>query len=566
MPSLSQPRAVRLSLALSLLALMMLQAWRPFYFLTDDNLCGWTPVVVELGRSLAAGSSPFQSPHLYGGAHDLARDPANLCLWNPLVLALSLVGQTRAFVAIADIYASLNLLLCAFATAHLLLRLREMQAPWLSDKRIVLLTLSFTFSAYALIADASWATFSANQAALPVLMLGLLHPKRRTGTLLVAGGVLHALLGGHLSPLIFSLLFLGVFIAIHGLLSRHRESRHREMMARWISGGALALLVALPLLIPAARGFASTARSGSQSADFTSFLSIPLPVFVASFFGGKLSVLFENDTPGAIPSSLAHIVCCVAAFAVFHSIGARKKQSPLEWAFGLTALLTVVFIVRPPWLSALLSHIPILRSLRIPMREVLAFGFFIHGWIALRPVALKPPLRRASLVVGAALFATSFISLGPPSFSNMERDRRLLFSGQSARFWDSLRPQLQNRSYVPAIEVPIPLLNANLDRVPWSLLGAYNYAALFGVPSRSGYYIPGLVPQEAGAQPLRAVMGIYDLESARRLQKKNPEVVILSLTSLDPPRIDWIDGSQRRTLTLPPMENLGPLQAASRKR
>ena len=554
-----QPRAVRLSLAFALVALLLLQAWRPFYFLTDDNLCGWTPVVVEVGRSLSQGSSPFQNPHLYGGAHDLARDPANLCLWHPLTLVLALLGQTPAFVALPDIYASLNLLLCAFATAHLLLRLRELQAPWLSDKRIVLLSLSFTFSAYALIAGASWATFLANQAALPILMLGLLHPKRRAGTLLVAGGVLHALLGGHLSPLIFSLLFLSTFIAIHCI-----TTRSREMIARWIAGGALALLVASPLLLPAARGFASTPRSGSLAADFTSYLSIPLPVFVASFFGGKLSVLFENDAPNAIPSSLSHIVCCIGALAALHSIGARKRQRPLEWAFLLSALISVVFIVRPPWLTALLSHIPILRSLRIPMREVLAFVFFIHCWIALRPVALAPQMRRATLVVGAALFVASFASMGPPSFSNMERDRRLLLSGQAALFWDSLRPQLQSRSYIPAIEVPVPLLNANLDRVPWSLLGAYNYAALFRVPSRSGYYIPGLVPEEAGARPLDAVMGIYDLESAQRLQNKRPEVVILSLVSLDPPRIDWIERGQRRALRLPPMENLGPLQAPKR--
>ncbi len=545
-----------LSLGLSLLALALLQAWRPFYFLTDDNLCGWMPLVVDVGRSLAHLGSPFVNAHLYGGGHALLGDPANLCLWHPLVLGLALLGQSRSFAALPDVYVSLNLLLCAFAMAHLLLRLRELQAPELSDRRIVLLTLSFTFSAYALIADASWATFAANQAALPILMLGLLHPRRRAGTLLIGGGALHALLGGHLSPFIFALLFASLFIAVQGVLTRSHE-----MTWRWLVGLGLALLLASPLLIPAARGFAGTARSGSLPGSFTSFLHIPLPVFVASFLGGKLSVLFESSEQGAIPSSLSNIVCCVGALTIFDSVGARRRQSPLEWAFLSVALLSVVFIVRPLWLTTLLSHLPILRSLRIPMREVLVFLFFIHCWIALRPVALDARLRRAALAVGAALFAASFWSLGPPSFSNMELDRRLLLSGGAARHWDSLRPRLAGRRYIAAIEVPLPLLNANLNRVPWSLLGAYNYAALFGVPARAGYMVPGLAQAEPGAQPLRAVMGIYSLRAARRLQARHPEVVILSLASLHPTRIDWIEGSTRRGLLLPPEAIVpGPLQ------
>ncbi len=549
------PRAVQLSLGFSLLALMLVQAWRPFYFLTDDNLCGWMPVVVDLGRSLGHGASPFVNPHLYGGQHALLSDPANLCLWHPLVLILALVGQTPAFAALPDLYVSLNLLLCAFAMSHLLIRLRAMAASGLSDKRIVLLTLSFTFSAYALIADASWATFAANQAALPVVMLGLLHPRRRGGLWLICGGLLHALLGGHLSPFIFSIFFISVFIVLYSVLARNGE-----MALRWVGGLGLTLLLASPLLVPAVRGFAGTARSGSLPPDFTSFLHIPLPVLAASFFAGKLSVLFESSEKGAIPSSLSHIACCVGAMATLHSWGARR-QSSLEWAFLSVALLSVVFIVRPLWLTTVLSHIPILRSLRIPMREVLILLFFIHCWIALRPVTLDARLRRASLAVGAALFVSSFWSLGPPSFSNMELDRRLVLGGDAARHWAKLRPTLAGRQYVAAIEVPIPLLNANLDRVPWSLLGAYNYAALFGVPAHAGYYIPGLFKAEAGAEPLNAVMGIYSLGSARRLQALHPEIAILSLASLNPPRIDWIEGQKRQPIPLPPSAlEPGPLR------
>jgi hypothetical protein len=456
------PRPVRLSLAGALVGIALLQVWRPLFCLTDDNLCGWTPVLASIGRHLSSGQSPFTAPDLYGG-YDLLRDPANLCLWNPLALALALLaqlplGNTRAFVLLPDIYVGLNWLLCAGAFALLGCRLRERQ-PDLSDRRIVFLSLSFTFSAYALITGASWATFAANQAALPLAMLGLLHQNRRAGTILIALATLHVLLGGHLSPFFFALAFFSLFALGRGVLERDWEA-----LRRWSLGVAGAFLVASPLLLPAARGFLDAPRSGSLPVEFTANLLIPAPIFATSFFGGTLAFAWGDYAPPAIPNAVYHIVCCAASLAVFHSIGARKRLSRLEWLLLALALGAALFVIRPAWLSTFLSHIPIYRSLRAPMREVGLFLFFIHVWIALRPVAVSPRVVRATLAASTLAWASSLLVLGPPSFSNMSRDRALVLSGAAARHWDALRPALKSSrgGFVPAIDFPVAKLNANL--------------------------------------------------------------------------------------------------------
>ncbi|HEX8832833.1 MAG TPA: hypothetical protein VF719_01470, partial [Abditibacteriaceae bacterium] len=257
-----QPEAVNLTCFGALLMCLALQVWRPFYFLHNDNVIGVYPAWVEFGRRLWSGRSPFVSDYLFGG-FDLLRDPGALGVWNPLLWLASPLAITPARLAIVDVVATLNLLLCAFAFSHLLVQLSRNEddatgTNRLSTGRIVFLSLSYTFSVWALVIGTNWLTFLGNQASLPILFLGLLHARRRTGIILVTCGLLHGLIAGHLNSFVFSLVFISFFLTVCAILERSAER-----LVRWAAAGAITLvLVGFPLFL-AYGGFCGAAGDSS---------------------------------------------------------------------------------------------------------------------------------------------------------------------------------------------------------------------------------------------------------------------------------------------------------------
>ena len=219
--SRSRFRATWWTLFLSIVIIVLLELWRPLVFLTDDNLTAVLPLIMEVGRRLVSGDSPFINEYLFS-SYNLQYDPSYLWMWNPLILLLALLANTGAYLWIVDLFCIINLLLCGLFFSCLLVKLREQQSLPLSEAQIILLSLSYTFSGYALVVGASWLIFLANQASLPIVMMGLIHKQARKGIFLVAGGVFYGFMVGHLSPFLFSALFLTVFIimwSIFGVLS-----------------------------------------------------------------------------------------------------------------------------------------------------------------------------------------------------------------------------------------------------------------------------------------------------------------------------------------------------------
>jgi hypothetical protein len=108
------PRALVWTLMVSAFLLLLLQVWRPYYFLTDDTLSQFLPVLHEMGVNLREGRTFWISRWLFEGDYNLLRDPTLLCTFHPLLLLYAaLTARTPAFWFMAEWMGSLQLLLAS---------------------------------------------------------------------------------------------------------------------------------------------------------------------------------------------------------------------------------------------------------------------------------------------------------------------------------------------------------------------------------------------------------------------------------------------------------------------
>lgn len=543
------PPAVAWSLLASLAAFCALQLWRPFYFLGDDNLSGAFPVWVAFGRQLWSGNTPFFLPHLFGG-FDVLRDPGGVSAFNPWLFLVSPLALTPARIALIDALAAIYLFISAFAFSHLLLMLRATNRAdaTLSDRRIAFLAVSYTFSLWMILTGPNWISFLGNQSALPVLFLGLFHPRRRDGVVLVACGVLQSLVAGHLNSFLLTLVFVSAWIVMQWL-----QTRDSEAARRWIGGGLVAIfLTAIPLYL-AARGFSAAPRSGALAVESSSLLAVPAPVLLVSWFFGPFAALAGKfglffNTQGISGA----VACCLASWCVWHS---RSWGGTIGRSCLAAAALVALFVVRPPWLAAFLSHVPLLRSTRIPFREIFVLVFFLHLWIAVRPVSARRVWPRFSYALGAIFFGFSLVPFQAPVFTPFPLDRRVLFSGEYETTWRRVRELMpEGGAFVPVLAVDVP--TERVPQVPWLLLGAYNYPALVEVKSKSGYVIKGFEGRILHGVAARGVMGTFEERDIAALHHADPNLKFMVLTNVRPLRIEWRDGRRQIPLpvpTLPPL-------------
>ena len=161
-------------LLLFALVFALLEIWRPCYFMTDDNLCGFFPYLTEMGRHIKEGRSPFLSDYLFGGHYLMLRDISFL-YWHPFYVLPTLLADTPARFCIMEVIAGLLLLFGLAGFTLLAWRLRAEWNPALPDFHLTFYTFSFFFSTFLLTAGASWINFHGSASALPWLMLGLLE-------------------------------------------------------------------------------------------------------------------------------------------------------------------------------------------------------------------------------------------------------------------------------------------------------------------------------------------------------------------------------------------------------
>jgi hypothetical protein len=521
---------LRKSLLASALIFAVLEWWRPYFFLTDDNFDGAFPVFTEMGRHLLGGRSPFISDHLFGGGYNLLRDPGCF-VWHPLYLVVSLLAGTPFHCAIIDVDAFGLFMLATAGFVTLAHYLRREMALKISDGWIMFYALSFTYTMIALATGASWLTFLCDQSALPWLALGILQKTWRRGVGLVALFCLHQLLGGHLAPTVSNSIFLSLF-ALGLSISR----RSWLPLGNWLIGYAVALVVILPLLVPMLGGFFASVRSQGVILEDMQGNNIPVMEFPTSLFLGMALWLIHPPENPHVTYTLA-LGASAAVWCLLPASVDRTKWRGLEVVTLLMLIFGAVLICRPVWITEIMMRLPIFRSMRWPFREFVQFQFFMHLFLLVRPPGLTEQVRRFSALFGTCVLVIpmAFYPL-PPTFNPMNWDRELILTGGFDRYWDQVRPLLKPTDRI-AVLIPMDIYEDDRFEEPYSLLGTYNYAALAGVVNAWGYS-PTLPRDQVYTRTYAAYpFGAYNSNQKQALMAERPELKFITLESLQPLKI-----------------------------
>jgi len=515
-------------LLLSAAIFVLLEVWRPCFFLTDDNLSGGLPVLTEMGHHLVRGESPFVTDWLFGGHYPMLEDPV-FFLWHPFYLAAALLAVTPVHFWILEVVAFAFLMLATSGFLCLGAYVRRQQVLPLSDGWLLFYALSYTYTFMAVTTGSSWLSFLGNHSAMPWLALGILQTSWRRGLALVTGFSIHHLLGGHFAPFISITLFLSLFT-----LGVAWWRRSWVPLISWGVGNVLTLLIVLPLLLPAFHGFAGSDRGQGLTLDMINHDSIPLIVAPASYFLGT-SFWMVRHAPDMHVYAAA-LAACAAAWCIIPAFAGRFPWHFLELlCLGLMAGI-IVLVIRPEIVTRIMMHVPLLRSLRWPFRELLVFHFFLHLFLVLRRPAWSNRVRWAWAGWSAAVFVLPMLAYAPPSLNPLKQERQLLFSGQLDAFWAQVREHLKADDRI-AVIIPPDIYEAAFERVCYGLLGSHNFCCLFHVINASGY--SPTAPEQLLYVKTRPAyyFGAFGPWQIDALWNERPGLKLMVLKSLHPIRI-----------------------------
>ena len=521
---------LRNNLLVSALIFALLQLWRPHFFSTDDNLDGGLPFFTEMGRHLLAGQSPFYSDDLFGGHYNMLRDPIFFA-WHPQYLLVSLLAGTPLHWWIIDVNAFIFVMLATAGFVNLAWYVRRELALTVGDGWLMFYTMSFVYSMIALATGASWLDFLGNQSALPWLLLGILLRDGWRGAGLVALFNTHQILGGHLEPTISGNLFLTLFA-----LAMSLERRSIVPLRSWVIGSAIAVLVALPFLLPALQGFTHSYRAQGVGLTDMQNNNIDALDFPTSFFLGMALWFIHPPQAHFAETYTLALGSCAAAWCFLPAVARWTSWTRFEAVLMGMLVVIGIFIMRPLWISQVMLHLPLLKSMRWPFREFLQFQLFFHLFLVVRRPALTPRARLIFALVGVLLYVPPGLIHQPPTFAQMSWDRRILFSAAFDEYWDKVRPLLGPNDRIAVIIPPKLYLDESLPKT-YSLLGTYNYAELARVKNVWGWsQTPPKDEFDVHVLPLY-VFGAYTPEQVGRLQGEKPPLRFLSLVSLQPLKI-----------------------------
>ncbi len=520
------------NLLASVLIFAVLEFWRPYFFLTDDNLTNDLPFFTEVGNHLLHGQSPFYSEHLFGGHYDFLRD-SMFFMWHPLYLLVSLLAGTPFHLAIIDVDAFFLFVLTTAGFVTLAWYLRRTVPLQISDGWIMFCALSYTYSMIMLVTGASWLIFVANGSALPWLALGILQTNWRRSILIVTLAALHQLLGGHLSPTVSSSIFLTLFAAGASI-----QRKSLMPLGSWFIGYAIAVVIASPLLIPMLEGFSTTLRShGTTLSDMQSY-KIPATQFPLSlFFGMAVWLVNYHYSIHDFTTYTVALGACAASWCVVPVLFSRPKWTGLEISSLALMAFGVLLVCRPVWVSEIMLHLPLFKAMRWPFRELVQLQFFLHLFLILRPAGEFKRLQKYAAFGGATILLIPLFSFPlPPTLNAMNWDRELLFNGGFNQYWSQVRPLLKPTDRV-AVLIPLNLYQEDRFEEPYSLLGTHNYASLAGIVNIWGYsQTPPLTQVDAKLYSYYP-FGAYLPEQKDYLLSQRPDLKFIALESLHPLKI-----------------------------
>jgi hypothetical protein len=540
------------TLAATAVLFVLLEIWRPYFFLTDDNLSVGLPFLTEMGRHLKSGQSPFFSDYLFGGHYNLLRD-ANYFSWSPLNFLVSLLADTPGRFAMGDILALLNILLSAAGFVLLAANVRTELRLDLTDGRLLFLTLSFVFSTFILTCGASWGNFLANQAVLPWLALGLWQTTCRSSIGLLTLFLLHESLSGQSAATISNGLILSLFAL---LMCGHR--RNLRPLGCWIAANVATLIVISPILLPALGGFFHSRRGAGLSVELLHLYAMPAALAPISFLFGNFFEMGAYFAHLTAPSfflfpRLPTLLACAAAWCVFPLVCQRRRWTLLEAGCGAIILLLVLCVIRPVAITQVMAHLPILRSMRWPFREILQLLFFFHLLLVIRPWTGGTVFQNRIACVSLALFTLPLFFTKPLSLNPLTEDRAAILSGRGERFWTTVKAQLRPGDEIATVVDPGPW-NKSLGIMCYSLAGTADFPAYFRMRCISGY--SQTVPLDQLAMPVHPYywFGAYDPTQMPLLYKYYPNVRIIWVTSIHPLRMELLSpGRNDRVIDLTPL-------------
>ena len=513
---------------------VLLQIWRPYFYLTDDSFTGFFPVAVDTARSLWAGRPIVVNAHIFGGNYDMLHDPACIALWSPWLFLFSPLALTRQYTLIVDAISLANscTIGAAFAGSMLFLRRRLNLAT--SDWAIVVATLSYTFTPYNLLIGSSWLGFLNAQTVFPIAVAASFARRWWLGSLCLAPAFIFGLVGGHLHPTIMAALFGGLMVAA---LSFARRSW--TPLVAFGCGGLMAMLLISPLLWPAFQGFGQAQRSVGMTVEGAAAQNVPVDLLVESFLFGPLAGLWSPGMPIfeseplfglGLAFSLINIPAIVAVLIAFRN----GKFDRISGALFALLLLAAVWTVHPDWLAYLHVHIPLVKSLRWPFRELPIILFVAHVLFVLNvPVLhdLARPFRLAIFGLGVASFSLILLN-NAPSLNVLPLDRRLVLSGEADRYWAMLKATSPAPLKIVVGTKGMLIRYAN-ERVPYSVLGAYNFAALFDVIHVSGYSVTVPAPQRFSPMRPSHWSGIFRDVHAIKFADQTPGLTLVLLRRVE---------------------------------
>lgn len=542
-------RAAVWSAGFALLVSLMLEVWRPLFYLTDDNLTYWLPFATEAYQRLWHGENPLLMQGVFGGAFSLADDPTLFLFTNPLGLLFSWVALTSRYYWLVDLVSISTNLMIAASFAWAAVRMCGLHGVVHERIPVVFLALSYTFTPYNLGVGASWIGFISVQALVPIVVGATTLSRSWHRIALTSASIAFALFGGH--PHTF-VIFSGVAVLATMLLDLHkRQTTHtRELAVAF----ALVLLVSAPLLLRTYSGFASSMRSRGLTASAASAFSLHPALLGPSVLAGPaLSAYLTAAVPSVaeMPRYIAGFGYSAAVYAAIAGTPGLRRDTPprrrVVAVLWLICLATAVWVARPDWLASALAGVPILRSLRWPFRELWVFTLAIHA-IAL--LSWRTLSRRESigLSLAGACGLVPLLLIAPPTFAPYELDRALVRSERAAQYWSGLRPSLGPHARTVTV-IPAELLDRGFARIPFSLLGTHNFPQLFGVTSLSGYTFTKGVRRSGSIPAGYHHSGVY--ESPPLLDAKARENTwIIRLLDVSPVRWSVSRGQERHAFFL----------------
>lgn len=524
-----------------LIIFLLLEIWRPCYFLTDDNLSGGFPILTEIGRHLKNGQSPFVTEYLFGGHYNMLRDIG--CLqWHPFYMGPALLADTPCRFWILDAAAFLFLVLTTVGFTILAYSLRKEFCLKLPDIYVIFYTLSFVFSTYVLTVGPSWITFLGNQSALPWLALGILDKKMFRGIFLVALFTIHEILCSFAAMTMSSGICLTLFAV--GVTLWKRSPRP---LFSWCAGNMIGLLMLTPLLLATLDGFAHTLRLRGLPMKELSEFSIPASTFIFSFFMGNWTEpitvwLGDSNLDSLSFPYISTLLACPAAWCIVPALFGSSRWRAMEILCLGLALFLMVLIIRPHIVEAVMHHLPFLKSMRWPFREGLQFLFFIHLFLILRPTEQDVFWRLAIPLFSLAVFILPLPFIQVPTLNPLFLDRQLLFSGEAEKFWTGVKKNLKPTDEIATV-INRDYWDKNHKEIPFTLLGTANFPAFFKVTCASGYSPTAPVDQIPLETRPGFWFGAFQEDQVRAILAEKPNLKLLRIERTHPLKITMSAGN-----------------------